>query len=173
MVLLGLTLFDLFPFSPHLALIPGRSSRKRREWWTWAVPCLKCLKQVTFESGIICANYGSTKDIFLVCNGAWCASCVTIHPLDQFEVKMPRDFNGASLTEPEDKICFKKACPDNHLCVPFQCPKCWSQNICGKSIDPTYVDDLVLEHMIIRATLDAFWSRATKTISTMFERIKI
>ena len=78
---------------------------------------------------------------------------------------MPRDFNGASLAELEDEIRFKQARAGDHWCVAFQCPNCQSQNIHGKSINPSHVDDLVLECMIIRATLDAFWSRATKTVA--------
>jgi hypothetical protein len=93
------------------------------------VPCLKCLNQVTFESGIICVNYGLRRGHFPACNGDWCASCFTIHPLDQLEVRMPQDFIVASLAELKDKICFKQAWPDDHLCVPFQCPNCQSQNL--------------------------------------------
>jgi hypothetical protein len=136
------------------------------------VPCLKCLSQVTFESGIICANYGLCLGHFLACSGVWCAPCFTVHLLDRFEVRMPRDFNGASLAELENKIRFKQAWPGNHLCVPFQCPNCQSQNFRGKLIDPSHVDELVLECMIIRATLDAFWSRATKTISNHVQEVR-
>ena len=78
---------------------------------------------------------------------------------------MPRDFNGVSLAELEDEVRFKQACAGDHLCVAFQCPNCQSQNIRGKSINLSHVDDLVLECMIIRAMLDAFWSRATKTVA--------
>ena len=50
---------------------------------------------------------------------------------------MPRDFNGASLAEVDDEIRFRQARPGDHLCVPFQCPNCQSQNIRGRSIGPT------------------------------------
>ncbi len=56
--------------------------------------------------------------------------------------------------------------------MPFQCPNCQSQNIRGKLIDPMQVDDLVLECMIIRATLDACWSCATKTISNHVQEVR-
>jgi hypothetical protein len=77
---------------------------------------------------------------------------------------MPQDFNGASLAEVEDELCFKQARPGDHLCVPFQCPSCQSQNIRGKGIDPSDINDLVFKCMMIRATLDAFWSRSSKTV---------
>ena len=85
---------------------------------------------------------------------------------------MPRDFNGASLAEVNDELRFRQARLGDHLCVPFQCPNCQSQNICRRSIDPTYMDDLVLECMLIRATLDAFWSRASKTVANHVREVK-
>jgi hypothetical protein len=85
---------------------------------------------------------------------------------------MPWNFNGASLAELKEEICFKQAQPGEYLCVPFQCPNCQSQNLQGKSIDPSHVNDLVLECMIIQATLDAFWSWATKTISNHVQEVR-
>jgi hypothetical protein len=85
---------------------------------------------------------------------------------------MPRDFNGASLAEVEDEVRFKQARPGDHLCVPFQCPSCQSQNIRGKGIDSTDISDLVFECMVIRATLDAFWSRSSKTVSNHVREVR-
>ena len=85
---------------------------------------------------------------------------------------MPHDFNGASLAEVDDELRFCQARPGDHLCVPFQCPNCQSQNIRGRLIDPTYMDDLVLECMLIRATLDAFWSRASTTVANHVREVK-
>jgi hypothetical protein len=136
------------------------------------VPCLRCLKRVTFELGINCVNYGSHRGNFPACNEAWHASCFTVHPLDQFEVRMPWVFNGVSLAELEDEIHFKQARPGDHLCVPFHCPNCQSRNLQGKSIDPSHVDNLVLECMTIRVTLDTFWSWATKTISNHIREVR-
>jgi hypothetical protein len=78
---------------------------------------------------------------------------------------MPHNFNGALLAEVEDEVRFKQACPGDHLCIPFQCPSCQSQNIRGKGIDPNLIDNLVFEYMVIQATLDAFWSCSSKTIA--------
>ncbi len=71
-----------FPLLPPSSPYPWQVNRNGREWWTWAVPCLKCQNRVTFESGIICANFGSRRGHFPVCNGAWCATCFKSHPLD-------------------------------------------------------------------------------------------
>jgi hypothetical protein len=85
---------------------------------------------------------------------------------------MPRDFNGASLAEVEDELCFKQAWPGDHLCTPFQCPNCQSQNIRGKAIHPNLVDDLVFECMVVRATLDSFWSCTSKTIGNHVREVR-
>lgn len=85
---------------------------------------------------------------------------------------MPRDFNGATLAEIEDEIRFKQARPGDHLCTPFQCPNCQSYNIRGKAIHQHLVEDLVFECMVVRATLDAFWSRATKTIGNHVREVR-
>ena len=44
-----------------LCLTPASSNKTETEWWRWAVPYRKCQKIVTYESGIICANYGVTR----------------------------------------------------------------------------------------------------------------
>jgi hypothetical protein len=77
---------------------------------------------------------------------------------------MRRDFNGALLAELEDETHFREAHPGDHLCIPFQCPNCQSQNIRGWSVNNLLIDDLVFECMVVQATLDAFWSRASKTV---------
>ena len=87
-----------------------------------------------------------------------------LSPLDQFEIKMPHDFNVATLAKIEDEIRFKQARPGDHLYTPFQRPNCQSYNISCKVIHQHLVEDLMFECMVVRATLDAFWSRATKTI---------
>ena len=53
-------------------------------------------------------------------------------------MKLPRDFNGASLAEIDDEKRFGEARPGDHLCCAFQCPNCQSQNIRGKDLDLTY-----------------------------------
>jgi hypothetical protein len=85
---------------------------------------------------------------------------------------MPRDFNGASLAELEDEARFHQARPGDHLCVPFQCPNCQSQNIRGKSISPGHMDDEALECVLIRGILDAFWSRSSKTVGAHLREAK-
>ena len=51
-----------------------------------------------------------------------------------FETAVPRDFNGVSLAEIEDKVRFRQARPGDHLCTAFQCAECQSRNIRNKPI---------------------------------------
>ena len=125
-VLYGLTLLlhplSLSFVSLFLGLTPESSSKIESTWWNWAVPCQMCLKLVSYESGIICTNYGATHGRFRPCKGAWCAECFTAHPLENFEVKVPRDFHGVKLSELEDEVRYQRARPGDHLSLPFQCP---------------------------------------------------
>ena len=76
-------------------------------------------------------SYETAWYCFQKCRGAWCVGCFKAHDLDQFEIKMPRDFCGPSLVE----LRFRVACPRDHLCTFFQCPNCQSWNIRGKDIN--------------------------------------
>eukprot|EP00956_Cyclotella_meneghiniana_P032989 scaffold92597_cov45-Cyclotella_meneghiniana.AAC.4 len=162
MALLGqglLTSLYLLVF-PFLCTGPihGYSDWNPKRWWKLDAPCQKCQKRVTYDSGITCANYGVTRGRFSKCTGAWCAGCFRSHKLDCFEVKLPRDFNGASLAEVEDLKRFKVARPGDHIVTSFQCPNCQSQNIRGHDLNLSQARDQAFEALAIRATLDAFWS---------------
>ena len=84
--------------------------------------------------------------------------------MDTFETAVPRDFNGASLSEVEDEIRFRQARPGDHLCTPFQCPECQSLNIRGRGLTVGNTADDTFEFLCIRATLDAFWRHSTSTV---------
>ena len=83
--------------------------------------------------------------------------------MDFSTVEVPCDFEGVSLEEVDDGIRFRKARPGDHLCSPFQCPNCHSQNIRGRNIG-TGIEEEAFKCLVIRATLDAFWSRAPGTV---------
>ena len=85
---------------------------------------------------------------------------------------IPRDFNGALLAEVEDEIRFKKARGGDHLCCPFQCPNCHSQNIRGRDLITNEAEDEAFTCVVIRATLDAFWSHSSKTVQGHVREVK-
>ena len=80
-------------------------------------------------------------------------------------MKVPRDFNGVRLSELEDETRYMQARPGDHLCLPFQCPNCQSQNIRGSNLQSGVAEDEAFECIAIRAMLDSFWSRASKTVA--------
>ena len=82
-----------------------------------------------------------------------------------FEVKIPRDFYGASLAEVEDEIRFRVARPGDHMCSSFQCPNCQCQNILGRDLVPGNASDEAFTSLVTRATLDAFWYRSSGTVN--------
>ena len=150
----------------------GWSDRNERRWWKLGMPCHRCQKHVTFQSGIICANYGHTRGTSHQCQGAWCADCFVAHPLDKFKTTVPRDFYGASLAELEDEVRFRKARPGDHLCTAFQCPGCQSHNIRNQGLCPEDADDAAFEAICIRATLYAFWSKSSKTVASHVPEVR-
>lgn len=135
------------------------------------MPCRKCQKTVTYESGIVCANFGTTRGRFSPCQGAWCAECFSPHDLDACIIKIPLDFEGTSLAEIEDLNRFKLARPGDHVCCTFQCPNCQSQNIRGLDLTDS-IQDEAFECLCIRATLDAFWSRSTHTVGNHVREVR-
>ena len=72
----------------------------------------------------------------------------------------------------EDEKRFRVARPGDHLCCAFQCPNCHSQNIRGKDLDRSKAEDLGFEALVIRATLDAFWSHASSTVASHVSEVR-
>ena len=157
-----LNLLLLVSLSPFVALNPGRSGDRHR-WWLWKARCKGCAREVTWDSGIFCANFGTTRGAFDDCCGAWCASCYRPHPLDDSEVREPQDFEGESLARPEDKDRFRTARGGDHTMCCFQCKRCQFRNLKGRSPRGEIIDQALVS-LIRRANLDAFWSRTPGTL---------
>jgi len=60
-----------------------------------------------------------------------------------------------------------------HLCVPFQCPNCQSQNIRGCDLRKGEMSNEVFECVVTRAILDAFWARLSKTVAGHVREVKL
>eukprot|EP00804_Cyclotella_cryptica_P005639 CCRYP_000018-RA/>CCRYP_000018-RA protein AED:0.39 eAED:0.53 QI:0/0/0/1/0/0/4/0/368 len=149
-----------WPTFTHKPLLVGLSFPMDRSYpWLLRLESKKVVEigrflsklRVTYNSGITCANYGVTRGRFEKCKGAWCAGCFKSHKIDCFEVKLPRDFNGASLAKVEDLARFRL--------------QDQSQNIRGRDLDQTQARDQAFEALVIQATLDAFWSHTTSTVT--------
>ena len=78
---------------------------------------------------------------------------------------MPQDFHGASLAEVEDEVRVRVARAGYHLCTPLQQTNCQAQNLLGKNLSTGEAREEAFEAIVILATLDAFWSHTSKTVS--------
>ena len=81
------------------------------------------------EVGNYLRKLWSCQGRFQPCRSAYCDTCFEPHEFDMFEVKLPQDFNGASLAEvwSRSEIRFRVARPGDHMCTSFQCPNCQCQ----------------------------------------------
>jgi len=113
-----------------------------------------------------------TRGRFRRCDAAWCGKCFTPHELDPCDIAVPKDFDGATLDELEEKRRFMEARPGDHLCASFQCPNCQSQNIRGRDLVPDNITDECFKSLCTRATLDAFWAHSTNTIAGHVREVK-
>ena len=76
------------------------------------------------------------------------------------------------MSELEDEIRYTQARPGDHLGLPFQCSNCHSQNIRGCNLKTGVAEDEAFDCIATRATLDAFWSRASKTVSGYVREVR-
>ena len=83
--------------------------------------------------------------------------------MDPSTVAVPLSLNGKPLGVPEDNHRFMQARGGDHTLTAFQCPLCQCRNIKGRDLTGSWADRL-FECQVIRATLDAFWSKATGTL---------
>ena len=88
------------------------------------MPCQNCPKRVTYQSRIICANFGATHGCFPKCEQAWCAECFIPFHLDPKVIKMPVDFMGADINKVGDHRRFMVARTGDHVVTSFQCSNC-------------------------------------------------
>jgi hypothetical protein len=54
----------------------------------------------------------------------------------------------------------------DHLMTPFQCELCHFRNIMGRDVLDGVHEDFKLFEIMRRANLDAFWERASMTVSS-------
>lgn len=74
------------------------------------------------------------------------------------------DNDGVEIFNPKNETRFKHARAGDHLMCPFQCPECHMRNMEMRDLDLTCPFDQEVEQFIMRATLDAFWSREVTTV---------
>jgi hypothetical protein len=174
-----LTIFGLFivlnhlfwEFLSHYVAPNHGNSVGSQLWWNSVKPCKKCSKMVNWEQGIFCTNSGHNRGGFADCEGVWCGSCFTPHPLDPATVAQPLDFNGEPLLVEEDQARFSSARNGDHTLTPFQCPLCHCRNIKRRDLRDSWADEL-FQCQVIRATIDSFWARTPGTLDGHLSEIR-
>ena len=125
---------------------------------------LNCRKSIPHHAGIFCANFSVKRGIFPPCRGCWCGPCYKplgttpfyIHPLlDEDGIEIPEDDLGSRYMVGRD---------GDHYLVPFQCELCHFRNIQQRDPMAGHGKDEFLMDFIVRANLDAFWSREASTV---------
>ena len=109
---------------------------------------------------LICANYGTPCGNFMPCKGSWCPECYSRHPLDDYDIFLPKEEDD-ELVRDDDDTRFTQARLGDNLVVPFQCDLCQFRNMWYR--DPLPEDKFALM-VIRRCILDIFWAREEGTV---------
>lgn len=82
----------------------------------------------------------------------------------RFPVRQLLDEDGNVLPVKDGENAFRIGRAGDHLMTPFQCERCHFRNMMGRDPNQVCVRDREILALIRRASLDAFWSRATSTV---------
>ena len=134
--------------------------------------CKKCRIPLPRFSGIFCANFSSTRDVFLPCRGMWCAECYAQSGATCFPIKKTYDEEGEEIKRDDEDSRFRHARDGDHYMVPFQCELCHFRNIQRREPIASQEQDVLLLDFIRRANLDAFWARESGTVSANLSSVK-
>ena len=158
------------PGSPLVSSFGRRRPMIQGDFLSWTAPCRKCGKILKNGVGLFCSNFLLSKGSFHPCANAWCGSCYTSFPTDPFpQQDLPEEEDGI-VSDPAEVNAFQKGRNGDHLMTVFECDLCHFRNIRKK--DPEWGDeqDAFTLMCIRRATLDAFWSRTTGTVTANLRR---
>lgn len=149
-----------------LLAAPGRSDT-HQSWLSSSITCQECRVPISPLNGIVCANFGLTRNIGRVCRAAWHGLCYKQDTKDRFLVLqacgLEESLLGPEELEEEDPNRFRMARDGDHLMCPFQCDECHFYNIQKRRPGARPQDSVLL--MCIRcANLDAFWSQESATM---------
>ena len=139
-------------------------ANKKNYWSSFVGLCSAptCRKLLKNGSGIFCANYYARRGPFAPCESAWCYEDFVPLGNKPFPVRKQLDEDGEVLDEYSDQHRFCQGRSGDHLMTPFQCELCHFRNIFGRN--PHTLTDREALEFFRRASLDAFWSRASSTV---------
>lgn len=104
------------------------------------------------------------RGLFNPCNSAWCGACFVECGSKEFYVRRLVDEDGEDLENHLDAKRFKEGRAGDHLMTPFQCELCHFRNIYLRNPSLRSSVDQEAMEFFRRASLDAFWSRASSTV---------
>ena len=152
---------------------------QRQKWVNLEGNCFNFGKLTLFPQGIFCANFSWSVRGFSTCKRSWCASCYTLFPELKFHKQedprglQPNSKLDAKWKSKKVKIYeYKVARPGDILLCPFQCDLCVFRRLRQEEPIKTSHSDNLLFKYIRRANLDAFWSRATGTVTKECGNVK-
>ena len=116
---------------------------------------------------------------YALCRRMWCGGCYVSNPETSFHVRSLSDEEVAKGSDEKDlerltkcwgskrrsPLDFHVARNGDHAMVPFECDLCVFRKLRKTSPDVTPSDDRLLLACILRMNLDAFWSRASPTVT--------
>ena len=156
--------FSLFVFCTGLTTCT--LTNKKNYWSSFDGLCStpNCRKSLKNGSGIYCANYYARRGSFAPCESAWCEKHFTPLGSKPFPIRKLYDEEGEELEQFEEETRFHNGRSGDHLMTPYQCELCHFRNIYSRDpLNCRHSDREALE-FFRRASLDAFWSRASSTV---------
>ena len=150
--------------------------------------CQKCFRTRTWTQGIFCANFSKSLGTYLPCGGMWCGGCYTSDNTLHFHVASLGNEKGEKGRENQEESArmqtiwkgkirdptdFHVGRRGDHLMTPFECDLCIFRKL--KMMDPDLKSpqDKLLSGLIRRMNLDAFWSRASSTVTKNAKRAEM
>jgi hypothetical protein len=122
------------------------------------------LLRIKAMEGIFCGNFSSSQRPWPTCWSAWHAECYTSQG-DQTKfltVAIEDELGNPWHKEEERQRMLNQGVGGTHMCIPFQCEKCWMRNL--EERDPVCGDNDVYMACIKRANLDAMLDKSPLTI---------
>ncbi len=114
--------------------------------------------------GIFCRNFSSSRRPWPACRSTWHAECYTSQG-DQTKfptIAIEDELGNLWHKEEERQRRLNQGVDGAHMCIPFQCEKCWIRNL--EERDPVSGDDDVYIACIKLANLDAMLGKSPLTI---------
>ena len=156
---------------------PG-NSKGHQNCSQWEGKCIECAKSIKWTQGIFCVNWCISRGGFVPCRYITCGKCFTLDEKVKFSIQKrlyvaenkesKRDqqrLENAWKSKHRKDNDFLHARNGDHLLILFECPKCLFRKRNHRDQELKNPQDELLMACIIRAILDAFWSRAEGTVS--------